>query len=680
MPERTPLGGAGESRPQDKELELYRTLMEEPTEFQEGFGLITVLGALFCGFLMVPGAIYLSLLAGQSMGPAATWVTVILFMEVARRSLASMRKSQVVILLSVAGMIVGGMSAAVSGGGYLGDLIWRAFLANSPAAQDAGLTHLFPRWAVPPPDSPALASRTFLHYDWLIPVVLMTGLALIGALNSYCMGYLFFRLTSDVERLPFPMAPVVASGTLALVEVEGKEQGWRWTVFATGAMLGVGFGAINVLVPVLTSSVFGAPLTLIPLPWLELTPLTQKALPAVAFGVTFELGILLTGMVMPFWAVAGTAAAILLTMLLNPVLYHFRVLHTWQQGMGTIDTMYVNSIDFWFSAGLGVTFGLAFVSIFQTVVSVTRTLRERRQQAGSRTKGSLTDTPPGRGDFSLKIALSIYIVCSLLIIAVCWVLLPKFRSFVWVLLLLVFLYNPLISYVNARIVGIAGQQVDIPFVREGLFILSGYRGLDIWFAPIPVANYGAAAQSFRALELTGTSFWSLVKAQAVALPLVLLVSFIFWSYLWHLSPIPSDLFPFAQKMWELNARNSVLMYTATTGVPGMETMFQKAFNPHLLAVGGVFCVLAFLMLSWLRLPTMMVYGFVAGVGQLPHGFVLQFVGALLGRFYLRKRFGEKQFLQYAPVLLAGYFTGTGLIGMLGIAVALIASAVKKGVF
>ncbi|NCO90462.1 MAG: hypothetical protein GW880_03985, partial [Armatimonadetes bacterium] len=55
----------------DRELEEYRTLMEVPDKFEEGFNLKTIVGALFLGFIMLPGSIYLGLVAGQDLGPAA---------------------------------------------------------------------------------------------------------------------------------------------------------------------------------------------------------------------------------------------------------------------------------------------------------------------------------------------------------------------------------------------------------------------------------------------------------------------------------------------------------------------------------------------------------------------------------------------------------------------------------
>ena len=69
----------------DKELDEFRRIMDVPSTFDEGFRWSALLGAIFVALLMVPGAIYMGLLAGVGIGGAAQWVTVILFIEVARR-------------------------------------------------------------------------------------------------------------------------------------------------------------------------------------------------------------------------------------------------------------------------------------------------------------------------------------------------------------------------------------------------------------------------------------------------------------------------------------------------------------------------------------------------------------------------------------------------------------------
>ena len=61
--------------------------------YEDGFSFSkTMLGALFVGFIMLPGAIYLGLVTGQSIGGAAEWVTIILFIEIAKRCFVQLKK------------------------------------------------------------------------------------------------------------------------------------------------------------------------------------------------------------------------------------------------------------------------------------------------------------------------------------------------------------------------------------------------------------------------------------------------------------------------------------------------------------------------------------------------------------------------------------------------------------
>ena len=84
----------------DDELEQYRALMDRPEAFAEGFTLRTVIGAFFVGLIMMPGAIYMGLIAGVSMGPAAEWVTIILFSELARISFSPLTKQEIYVIYS----------------------------------------------------------------------------------------------------------------------------------------------------------------------------------------------------------------------------------------------------------------------------------------------------------------------------------------------------------------------------------------------------------------------------------------------------------------------------------------------------------------------------------------------------------------------------------------------------
>jgi hypothetical protein len=86
------------------------------------------------------------------------------------------------------------------------------------------------------------------------------------------------------------------------------------------------------------------------------------------------------------------------------------------------------------------------------------------------------------------------------------------------------------------------------------------------------------------------------------------------------------------------------------------------------------------LLAFFGLPIAFIYGMIRGFGQFPHIMLLEIVGALLGRFYLQKKFGRTNFMRAAPVVLAGYFIGVGLIGMATMAMKLIKAGVSTAPF
>ena len=75
------------------------------------------------------------------------------------------------------------------------------------------------------------------------------------------------------------------------------------------------------------------------------------------------------------------------------------------------------------------------------------------------------------------------------------------------------------------------------------------------------------------------------------------------------------------------------------------------------------------------LPVLLVYGIIRGLDQATPDVILpQFIGALLGRYYFAKRFGEK-WPQYSVVFFAGYGCGVGLIMMLSLGIVFMSKSV-----
>jgi len=159
----------------DKELETYRNLMLPPGTFEDGFRWSSLVGAVFIALLMVPGAMYMQLVAGFGVGPAAQWVTVILFIEVARRAHKTLRRPELFVLFYMAGAV---MAAPFSG------LLWNQYYVQSWPAYAAGVAQGIPNWFAPS-DPAVLDQRSFMMWQWL-PAV---GLVIFGLFSGMVLVF-----------------------------------------------------------------------------------------------------------------------------------------------------------------------------------------------------------------------------------------------------------------------------------------------------------------------------------------------------------------------------------------------------------------------------------------------------------------------------------------------------------
>ena len=476
---------------------------------------------------MVPGSIYMTLLAGASIGPAAQWVTLILFIEVARRANQHLGKAQVFTLFYISGAIM--VTASQLEGGFHGGLgaLWSQFYVQLRRRGGPGHRRADPQLGRPQRPGGAGRAQSLFMKEWLPAIGLIAFTMIIGRIDNMILGYGLFRITSDIEKLPFPMAPVGAQGILALTEESEDETdhdeersdivaplskkdpagattskpggeaaggSWRWRIFTMGSIIGLAFGAVYLGVPTVTGALLDEPITLLPIPFVDYTRDTAAILPAVAFAISLDLGQVLFGMVLPFWAMVGTGIGLLTTMLLNPILYAGLpdalpviggagggVLSSWNPGDNMQQTVYKNNVDFYFSFSLGVAMTIAvagFVSVFKQLA---KARRQRKEDLEAGIEPEKTELPEGRGDIRPWAVIATYVISTALYLGVsCWLLIVTdgriHPPLIAVMLFYAIVYTPVLSYVTARLEGIAGEVINLPFVREGSFILSGYTG------------------------------------------------------------------------------------------------------------------------------------------------------------------------------------------------------------
>tara|TARA_B100001250_G_scaffold254151_1_gene218663 strand:+ start:2139 stop:4763 length:2625 start_codon:yes stop_codon:yes gene_type:complete len=561
-----------------EEVEEYRSLLDVPEKFEEGFTLRTILGVLFISLIMTPGEMYLGLFTGGGIGSAAQWVTVILFMEVAKRSFTSLRRQEIYLLVYVASALV------VREEGAFLDLLFRQYFVGSAEAEMFGISKILPWWYVPSPDSEAIAERTFIHKDWLYPILLLVVGTIMGRIAWFTSGYMLFRLTSDREQLPFPTAPMSAMASMALAEESGDEkETWKWPVFSIGTAIGSVFGMVYVLIPAVTQ-IWGDRVEIIPIPFWDLTPYLGNILPATPIGIALNLGPIFTGLLMPFWSVVGSFCGVVVHTIAGPILYDLGYLPRWELGMDTIRTSIVTGIDFWRAFSIGISLAVTVVSFYSLMI-IAREKREDSEEKERRRELSPTISHVckhgdckqaaqvrgfclkhlGRGDFNLWVCGALFAVAALYPILLAKILFPTLMT-TWLLivfLVIAFVYAPIMSFVSARMDGLVGNTITIPYVDEAIRFLTGFRGVEIWFVPFPARNFGGHAEGFRIVELTGMRFTSLLKAEIFMLPIVLGVSLMYWTFLWRLAPIPSESYPYAQLMWPVKAFDQALYLSST---------------------------------------------------------------------------------------------------------------------
>src|SRR5438045_2157507 len=130
------------SRGEDAELKQFRELMPPPDHWDDGFGLRAMIGGLFVGLIMTPASMYMGLVVGQDIGSAAQWVTIILFIEVARRSFTVLKRPEIYVLYYMAGACL--VSTAPGNG-----LLWNQFIVQSESYRQMGLADKVPTWIAP---------------------------------------------------------------------------------------------------------------------------------------------------------------------------------------------------------------------------------------------------------------------------------------------------------------------------------------------------------------------------------------------------------------------------------------------------------------------------------------------------------------------------------------------------
>ena len=142
-----------------------------------------------------------------------------------------------------------------------------------------------------------------------------------------------------------------------------------------------------------------------------------------------------------------------------------------------------------------------------------------------------------------------------------------------------FVYTPVISYVSARMEGIVGMSVNVPFVREATFILTGYKGAAIWFAPVSGIQLRGPDQLLPPDRTDRhENHVSMVKAELFVLPIVILSTVLFSQFIWRIAPVPSTRLPVRQPVLGADQLPVSALFMSSTLPGGEHGPFYEAFH------------------------------------------------------------------------------------------------------
>lgn len=627
-------------------------------ELQEGFTWRSMTGILYAALILLPVNIYYNLAVGGSLGTAAQFISLILFIEIFKFSAKPLTKQEAFVIYAVAAdAIAAGVAFALIGGLYF---------RVSPITAAFGITDLIPNWWTLPANSLAIYNRTFFHVDWVLPVVVLFGSWTLGKVIDFALAIYLYQQLAVVEKLPFPLASVGSEAVLTLSEPEYSD---RRKLFIICSVIGLTYGFITYAIPLITNY----KIVLIRVPFYDFTPIIQNWLPGSSFGLSTDIAAYAFAFFMPHkFIVFLFIGSLALYFFGNYFLVQNNLFPYWMKGMGLGDSYVWSFLSYWASPIIGLSIATAIVPIITHREYITGAFKSLRK---------LSTQARATGMISAKLLLALFFSTTTIASLIAWFL----SGMVPMYLLVIFLISVLWSFLYAQLAGraIAEFGFDIPstgihtyFVPLSM-IASGARSTNLWFAQSAGFSVYAGgvglSQQFKVASLCGAKPSSYYKAWFFVWFLAAGLGIIFMQIFWSMAPIPSSSYPASAINFPAGVAEQSLWISAVTGVGGGASAFS--FKPELFLYGFLFGGLLAGVSLAAHIPFILIgLGILAGTRTWISTASAFLLGIFIAR-YVQKKMGRKWWDKNRFIVPAGLLCGVGLSTGLGIVILLIRMAV-----
>jgi hypothetical protein len=612
------------------------------SNYKSGLTWRSVLGLLYAAIVIEPAVIWVYLATGNLILSAAVYASILVFSELSALSGKSLTKQEILVFLL-------GSSAIGIGVSFGPGLIYSLYFRRHSLVELYGITNLIPDWVSPSVTSPVWDMRTFLNADWLLPIGLSLILIPLSIFVNLSLGFLTHELYVENENLPFPLQQVGAQLCSTLAERNRS----KLRIFMLSTVIAMFYGVFLYMIPQISAAVLNASLQIIPLPWIDLNNYVEFVFPGGSFGIATDLVVIAMGLILPIKVIASVfIGSFAVYFVGNGILAQMGLFTDWSPGMSLQNAWQRSILHFW--AGPNIALAIAagvlplvfhpklLVDAFRGLLKIPVTMK--------------------RGSLSLKIILTLFFAGSLCYTIIAAILVPDFP--LWIFLFLNVGWVFIINLIVARAIGVTGISFNIPYVREGLILVSGYPATkyDAWFAPVLGGSGGADwCANFKTADLTNTWPMDLVKGTIFALVVGLVFGFIYTQMFWTITPIPSSLFPVP--FWDINVTMTTLFLT------------RQLFILNPIWIGSTFIIGLVLqvLMDFAHLP-ISVIGIAAGTASPIANSAGMFLGLVIGEF-LGRYFGKKWIEENKATIFAGILSGEGLIVAFGAAIAMIFKAI-----
>jgi hypothetical protein len=506
------------------------------------------------------------------------------------------------------------------------------------------------------------------------------------------LGFIVYAIYVQTEKLEFPAASASAATIVAMAE-----RGRDYHVLLASLLSGVVYNIISFWPAFLTGT---AALQLIPRGLIDLTTLIEHHFPGVTFGVTTDLFPIFVGFLLPpivsLSMFVGSFGCYFIGNYLVTQARMWPEEFPWSPGLGMGQITLHSQLYFWFSLGIGLSIAALILPLAMRPSILTNAFRGLVQlgRAG------------GRSVSMVYILFGAFIAAALISTFMVYVLVPGFPF--WITLFFSLGWSLFASFISAYSIGVTFSGFGVPYLKEMTIYYSGYRGYDIFLAPMAISGGGAwLAATLKQAYMTKTSINETIRVYIYVTVIGFITSFIFVQLLWSVSPIPGGAYPYTITGWPseniawarwfrwiwtghlfraefiiLGVIIGITVYLATTYGLNM---------PHILVsfIAGIFMPPPFIggsvaagLVSGGAMTLGQIGALTGQVGAPTFSFaygpipttISAVIGSIFGKYVLEKRFGRENWAKMAPLVVTGFGLGDSIMWVLAWSILMISKA------